>query len=246
MNIKIYENPTELGEAAAQYCASILHQTIQEKGEAVIILSTGSSQFEFMQSFVEMDIDWGKITMFHLDEYVALPESHPASFRKYLKERFLQFVSIKEAFLVNSEGDVAAHLQKLNKELGSRTVDLALIGIGENAHIAFNDPPADFDTDEIYKIAALDDACKQQQVGEGWFASLDDVPTHAITMTVKQIMKSKHIVSVVPHQVKAKAVKLTLEHQLSNMVPSTMLREHPRCTLFLDNGSASLLNDVKV
>ncbi len=189
-----------------------------------------------------MELDWSKVEMFHLDEYVGLPETHPASFRKYLKERFINIVHPGKVFLVDGEGNIQKNIAQLNKAIREEPVDLALIGIGENAHIAFNDPPADFETKEAYIIVDLAERCKKQQVGEGWFQTVDDVPKQAISMTIYQIMQSRVIISPVPYQVKAEAIKLTLENDLSNMVPATMLKKHKSVTLFLDEDSASLVD----
>lgn len=244
MSIVISETPEQLGAAAAKQAGDIVRAAIAAKGKARIVLSTGASQFQFIQSFIKEELDWSKVEMFHLDEYVGLPESHIASFRKYLKERFADLVPLGRAHYVNGEGDVAANIAALTAELRSAPIDLSLIGIGENSHIAFNDPPANFDTKEAYIVVDLDDACKNQQVGEGWFATIDDVPKQAISMTVHQIMQADAIISCVPHKVKANAIKLTMENELTNLVPSTMLKTHANWSLYLDSGSASLLDST--
>ncbi len=240
MKVFVSETAEELGQKAAVYCAEILNRAIAEKGKARLILSTGASQFETLKSLVQQDVAWSRVEMFHLDEYINLPESHPASFRKYLKERFLAFVTLKAAYLVNGEGNIGSNIRELSQELLREPVDLGLIGIGENGHIAFNDPPADFDTREPYIIVTLDEKCKMQQVGEGWFPSVDDVPKQAVSMSVHRIMQCRSIVSCVPHKVKANAVRMTLESELTNMVPATMLMQHKDAALFLDRNSASL------
>ena len=245
MKIRVCKNPEALGQAAARKCAEILNKCISEKGYARVIIATGSSQFETQAALVKHDIDWSKIEMFHLDEYVGLPETHPASFRKYLKERFISKVNLKAYHLVNGDGDVLEHIKELTKELRKDDIDLTLMGIGENGHIAFNDPPADFDTKEAFIVVDLDEACKKQQVGEGWFGSVDEVPKQAISMTVHQIMQSKEIVVCVPHKVKAAAVKNTLENKVTNMIPATMLKMHGDVTLYLDENSASLIDKDK-
>jgi glucosamine-6-phosphate deaminase len=242
MNIKIFENSIELGKAAATQCAAIINEAIARKGKARIALSTGMSQFDTIKALTESDIDWSKVEMFHLDEYIGLPESHPASFRKYLKERFLNHVNIKQAYLVDGEDEPQKVIASLTDAIRKEPIDLGVIGIGENAHIAFNDPPTDFDTQEAYICVTLNDTCKQQQVGEGWFATLDDVPRQAISMSVHQIMQCRQIVSCVPFSVKAKAIRDTLENPLTNRIPATMLKQHPDITLYLDKESASLLS----
>lgn len=239
MQIHIHENSNRSGYYAALESKRLINNAIEQKGNARIVLSTGASQFDFIEHFIKMDIDWSKVEMFHLDEYIGLPESHPASFRKYLKERFLEHVKVKRACLVNGEVDPKTEIERLNKEISESPIDLALIGIGENAHIAFNDPPADFDNDAPYAIVTLDDTCKQQQVREGWFATIDDVPKQAITMTVQQILKSEHILSVVPHEAKSTAVRNMMTGEIDPNVPATILKTHSNWQLYLDQHSSS-------
>lgn len=240
MKVIVSKNPAEMGEAAAKHAASVVKTAISRHGSARIVLSTGASQLEFIERFIKENIDWTKVEMFHLDEYVGLPESHPASFRKYLKERFAAHIPLGTAYYVDGEGDVGQHMEWLSAQLAEKPVDLALIGIGENAHIAFNDPPADFETEKAYIVVDLDDACKQQQVREGWFATIDDVPKQAITMSVRQIMKCREIISFVPYAVKAKAIQQTLEQDVTNTVPATILKTHSAWTLYVDQDSAAL------
>lgn len=240
MNLHIEETPVLLGEKAAALTAGLLRQAIRENGHARLVLSTGSSQFETLEALVKEEVDWSKVTMFHLDEYVNLPETHPASFRKYLKERFLSKVTPADYHLVDGSPD---SIPALTAELKKAPIDVGLIGIGENAHIAFNDPPADFDTRESYIVVNLNERCKQQQVGEGWFASTEEVPAQAISMTAWQIMQCRHIISAVPHKVKAKAVADTLSHDTTPEIPATLLKTHPNFDLFLDAESASLITD---
>lgn len=239
MKIIVEKNAELLGLAAARNAAAILQAAIQTNGCARIVLSTGASQFEFLSAFIKQDVDWSKVEMFHLDEYVGLPETHIASFRKYLKERFVSQVPLKAAYFVNGEGDVENNISQLSQELLKAPVDLGLIGIGENGHIAFNDPPADLEDASCYKVVHLNDRCKQQQVNEGWFATLDDVPECAISMTVQQILKCRHIISVVPNERKAEAVKNTLAQSPNAMVPATQLKTHPNWSLYIDSGAAS-------
>lgn len=241
MNVHVTDTAEQLGFAAADKAAEVLVSTIEKQGYARIILSTGASQFPFFEALKGKSIDWSKVEMFHLDEYVDLPESHAASFRNYLKSRFLSFAPVAKAHLVNGQGDVAAHIEELAAELHKAPIDLALIGIGENAHIAFNDPPADFEIREAYKVVDLDEGCKTQQVREGWFESLAAVPKQAITMTVHQILSSKTIISCVPHHVKAEAIRKTMEEGVTNQVPSSILKTHADWWLYLDRNSASLL-----
>lgn len=239
MLIHVSKTPAEMGGEAAALIAQKLNAAIARKGEARLLLSTGASQFEMLEALVCQPVDFSKVTMFHLDEYVALPVTHIASFRKYLQERFVSKVPLKEAVFVNGEGDVAANIAALTARIREAPIDVGAIGIGENGHIAFNDPPADFDTQESFKVVTLDARCKRQQVGEGWFATVDDVPKQAISMTVSQIMACESIVSVVPHAVKAEAVRNTLERDVTNLVPATIMKTHPDFNLFLDSESAA-------
>lgn len=237
--IHVSSTPAELGIQAADAIAALLNEAVNSQGHARLVLSTGASQFETLDALTGLDVPWNQIEMFHLDEYVALPQSHPASFRKYLKERFVSRVPLKAAYYVDGEGDVTAKIAALSRELKKQPVDVGVIGIGENGHIAFNDPPADFDTEDAYKIVDLDERCKKQQVGEGWFADVPSVPGQAITMCVKQIMSCRHIVTAAPHSVKADAILRTVTGPVSPDVPGTILKTHPDWKLFLDASSAA-------
>lgn len=244
MKVLVYDDAVLLGGAAADLAAEKLNAAIACQGHTRLILSTGASQFTTLQALVERNVDWSKVEMFHLDEYVALPETHPASFRKYLKERFLAKADVAKAYLVNGEGDLKAEIQSLTEAIRNAPVDVALIGIGENAHIAFNDPPADFETREAFQIVQLDQRCKHQQVGEGWFKTEDDVPNEAISMTPWQIMQAKCIISCVPGAVKASAIYHTLASSKTDpMVPATLLKEHPDFHLMLDRQSAAMATE---
>ncbi|MEJ7691517.1 glucosamine-6-phosphate deaminase [Daejeonella sp.] len=244
MEIIITKDPAELGNTAGKAAAELIRNTIEKNGSANIILATGASQFETLKQLVlEKDIDWGKVVMFHLDEYIGLPESSNASFRKYLKERFLDKVQpLKASYLVNGEADPVIECNRLNSIIELNPIDVALVGIGENGHLAFNDPPADFDTLEPYIIVDLEEQCRKQQYNEGWFKSVSDVPAKAISMSVSQICKSKYIICSVPDRRKASAVKDSLEGAVSNLVPASILQLHPNCTYYLDQNSAALLS----
>jgi glucosamine-6-phosphate deaminase len=243
MNVSITKSAEELGAVAAAKAAEVLRNCIEKQGNARLVLSTGASQFTFLKALAQHPIDWSKVDMFHLDEYVGLPCTHTASFRKYLQERFLSFAQAANAYFVDGEGDVKRNITELTAEISKAPIDLALIGIGENAHIAFNDPPADFDIEAAYFVVDLDDACKAQQVREGWFGSLAEVPKQAITMTVRQIMSSATIISCVPHAVKANAIRSALEDGVTNLVPASILKTHADWWLYLDEGSASDLDE---
>ena len=243
MEIIISRDSKELGKNAADFVAEKINEAISDHGCARIVLSTGASQLTTIEELVKRDVDWSKVDMFHLDEYVDLPETHIASFRKYLKERFISKVNLRSAHLVDG---TAEGIAALTKELRSAPVDIGLIGIGENAHIAFNDPPADFDTRDAYIIVNLNDTCKRQQVGEGWFATVDDVPKQAVSMTVYQILQCRHIISIVPYAVKADAVSKTLHNEVTNLIPATIMKGHESFTLFVDEDSYSKVDESKI
>ena len=240
-------NPKMLGKAAGEDAAMAIKKVIEEKGSANIILATGTSQFETLNHLIaDQGIDWSKVTMFHLDEYIGLPITAKASFRKYLKERFIDKIpSLKAAHLINGEEDPVAECKRLGNLIAKHKIDVALVGIGENGHLAFNDPPADFDTEEPYIIVDLDEACRKQQYNEGWFDTLEAVPRQAISMSIKQIMKSKKIICSIPDSRKAEAVRNCLEGTISNRNPASILRDHEDCSIYLDNDSAALLSHKK-
>ena len=243
IDIRLVADKTELGRQAAALGADTIRAALKAHGEATIIVATGASQFEMLENLVAApDIDWSKVTAFHLDEYVGLPQSHPASFRRYLAERFVAPLGGKVAFVpVDGEKDAAAEARSLGEKIAGRRIDLCFAGIGENCHLAFNDPPADFDTEEPYIVVTLDEACRRQQYGEGWFETLDAVPRQAISMSIRQIMKSARIILSVPDARKAPAVRDALEGEISPQHPASILQRHPDTVLFLDPPAASLL-----
>lgn len=243
MKINIYNTTYELGQAAGIAATQFICKTTDEKGSANIILATGTSQFETLNQLINEDIDWSKVVMFHLDEYIGLSITHPASFRKYLQERFIAKVPrLKAAHLINGETNPKDECERMGDLISRHPIDVALVGIGENGHLAFNDPPADFETEQPYIIVELDEACRKQQLGEGWFKSFEEVPTQAISMSVKQILKSKHIICSVPDERKAMPVKNSLEKPVSNLYPATILQQHKDCTFYLDKFSSALLS----
>lgn len=243
MRIIVSEDPLQLGAVAGSTAARKIRHAIEKNGHANIILATGTSQFETLNHLVTEDIDWSKVTMFHLDEYIGLPEFSPASFRRYLKERFIERVGpLKEIHLVNGEADPVRECRRLGEAIHQNPIDVALVGIGENAHLGFNDPPADFETEAPFIIVDLDEKCRRQQYGEGWFKTIDDVPRTAITISIKQIMKSGTIICSVPDKRKAEAIRDCFSNPESNMHPASILQTHRGCTCFLDKQSSSLLS----
>jgi len=244
MNLSNSQNPTELGKLAGKEGSILIREAIQNQGFANIILATGTSQFETLKQLLEeKDIDWSKVTVFHLDEYLGLPITHPASFRNYLLERFFNHLpQLKAYFLINGEINPTDECARLGELIGKHPIDVAFVGIGENGHLAFNDPPADFETEDPYIVVDLDHACRMQQFGEGWFPSLEAVPQQAISMSIQQIMKSKAIICSVPDTRKAMAIKNCIEGPITPNHPASILQSHPHYQLFLDEGSSSLLS----
>lgn len=243
MKLQVHQNGDILGECAAAQGAETITAAIEKSGQATIIVATGASQFAMLDRLVEHDVNWGLVTAFHLDEYVGLPASHKASFRGYLRKRLVERVSgLKEFVEVAGDAvDLDRELARLNSRLGGESVDVCFAGIGENCHLAFNDPPADFEIKDPYIVVKLDQACRQQQLGEGWFDSLDMVPHQAISMSIRQIMKSRKIILSVPDRRKAEAVKQAVGRPVSPLYPASILQQHGDATLHLDTASASLL-----
>lgn len=241
LNVIIYEESVAMGNAAADFVAKKLNEAIQAKNFANLILATGASQFSFLETLQEKDIDWQKITVFHLDEYKGISDEHPASFRKYLRDRILDRVNPKHIHYLNGDAeDLEYEMKRYAELLVEHPIDIACIGIGENGHIAFNDPPvADFKDSKLVKLVTLDKACRNQQLGEGWFQTFDDVPEQALTLTIPAILSCKAISCVVPDERKAAAVYNTLYGEISTDCPASILRTHLKTTLFLDSGSAS-------
>ncbi len=243
MQIRAYTDRKTMSRAAAEHAAASLRDSIAARGAARIVAATGASQFDFLAALTApgQGIDWSSVEMFHLDEYVRLPIDHPASFRKYLLERLIEPAGIRRYHLLNAEADPERTAADVGRELAAAPVDVAFVGIGENGHLAFNDPPADFETARPYLVVTLDEACRRQQVGEGWFPSIRDVPAQAISMSVRQILESREIVCVVPDARKAEAVKACFEGEVSPMAPASILRTHANTTVYLDRDSAALL-----
>ncbi len=241
--VRIFPAKKEMAQAAAEHAAESLRALLQKQDTVRLLAATGASQIEFLdQLTAKRDIEWSRIELFHLDEYVGLGPAHPASFARYIQQRIIDRTGIKVYHLLNGTRPPREVLTAMNREIARARVDLAFVGIGENGHLAFNDPPADFETDEPYLIVNLDQACREQQVGEGWFRSVDEVPNQAISISIHQLLRAREILCVVPDQRKAAAVKACLEGPLSPLAPASALRAHPNTTIFLDAGSASLLN----
>lgn len=241
MEILISASSVEAGKKAAHKGAELINKAIKKRGNANIIMATGVSQFDMLACLINEEVDWHKVTAFHLDEYIGLPESHPASFRKYLKERFADHVELKKFNYITGDADPEDECLRLKQLIDGLKIDVAFTGIGINGHLAFNDPPADFETEDPYIIVDLDEVCRHQQLGEGWFATLNDVPSTAISMSIRQIMKSETIICIAPEKRKAEAVKNTLTAEISPLFPASILRQHPDVWFYLDKESAALL-----
>lgn len=244
MLIRVFDDRNQLGNAAAEQAADAIRRAINERGRARIIAATAASQLEFLDSLTKAaNIDWTKVEVFHLDEYIGLPVTHPGSFRKMLLDQLVRKTGVTKYHLLDGDADDPSEVvRREGKELASTPIDIAFLGIGENGHIAFNDPPADFDTEEPYIVVTLDDVCRRQQVGEAWFADISQVPKQAISMSARQILKAREILAVVPDVRKAQAVKVCVEGDISPMSPASILRTHHDATVYLDKNSASLLS----
>ena len=244
MLLKVFEDKTSLSQAAAAQAAKAIRTALAQTRRARVVAATAASQIEFLDALTSMrDIDWANVEVFHLDEYIGLPITHPGSFRKMLLESLIQKTGITKYHLLDGDtGNPKAVARRVSSEIASAPIDIAFLGIGENGHIAFNDPPADFETEEPYIVVNLDEACRQQQVGEAWFANISQVPRQALSMSVHQILKAKEILAVVPDTRKARAIKDCFENEISPMAPASILRTHPNATIYLDRNSASMLN----
>jgi len=244
MQILVSPTKMEMAQAAAAKAAELLKDAIARQGHATFVAATGASQFEFLDALTcTPDIDWFRTTMFHLDEYIGLPETHPASFRRYLNERLIGRVHPGTVYLIQGEApDPQTECGRLNRLIASYEIDVSFVGIGENGHLAFNDPPADFEVEDPYIIVELDEACRRQQLGEGWFTSLDEVPRRAISMSVKQIMRSQFIVCTVPNRRKSQAVYDCFTGEATPLHPASILRQHDHAYVFLDADAASSLS----
>jgi glucosamine-6-phosphate deaminase len=240
--IKVFTDKREMANVAAEQAASFLREAIQKQAKARLIAATGAAQFQFLEALTALpNIDWQRVEMFHLDEYIGLPESHPASFRKFLQDRLIQKTGIRQHHLLNGMENPEVVTREVGEALVSAPIDVAFVGIGENGHLAFNDPPADFETERPYIVVTLDEGCRRQQLGEGWFRTLDDVPKQAISMSIRQVLKAKKIICFVPDARKAQAVKACFDGEISPNAPASILRTHPDTTVYLDVDSAALL-----
>jgi glucosamine-6-phosphate deaminase len=243
MQIEIHETKSQLGEAAAREGVAAITAAIAANGVANVIVATGASQFEMLEALVRAPLDWSRVTVFHLDEYVGLPLAHPASFRRYLEERLLARLPVRPTFVpVDGEAaDLSAEIERLGGLIRRHPIDVCFAGIGENGHLAFNDPPADFETEAPYLVVELDEACRRQQLGEGWFPDLAAVPDRAISMGIRQILRSRKIILSVPDARKAAAVRGAVEGPVTPLCPASILQQHADTVLHVDQASAAAL-----
>jgi glucosamine-6-phosphate deaminase len=243
MRIRIGRDRASMSAQAAEHAAKSLRGAIERRGKVRLVAATGASQLEFLEALTATPgIDWQRVELFHLDEYTGVPETHPASFRRYLRENLVDKTGIRTYHFLDGEGDPEEVRRRVGGELRKEEVDVLFAGIGENGHLAFNDPPADFTTTDPYIVVKLDAACRRQQVGEGWFKSIAEVPDTAISMSIQQMLKCREMIVVVPDTRKAQAVKNALEGDITPNVPASILRRHPNVTLYLDEPAAALLS----
>jgi glucosamine-6-phosphate deaminase len=242
LNLRVFDDKTGMAKAAADEAARLIREAIAARGRARIVVATGTSQFEFLESLANAPgIDWGQVELFHLDEYVGLSGDHPASFQHYVRERILARLPIGRAWLLDGMADPEGECKRVGNAIAAAPIDVAFAGIGENGHLAFNDPPADFETEEPFIVVDLDERGRLQQVGQGWFSSLEEVPLRAISMSIRQILKARAILCLVSGTRKAEAVKLCLEGDIGPMAPASALRLHEHATVFLDREASALL-----
>ena len=247
MILKILDDKFSLGKAAAAQAADAIRKAIAERGRVRVTAASAASQLQFLDALTNTSgIDWSAVELFHLDEYIGLPMTHPASFCKFLHEHLINGTGITKHHLLDGEANPADVIRNTSKAIAKAPIDVAFVGIGENGHLAFNDPPADFETEEPYLVVNLDEPCRQQQVGEGWFKDLSAVPKQAISMSVRQVLKAKEIIAIVPDSRKAKAIKACFDGPLSPMAPSSILRMHPNATIYLDRNSSALLSPATI
>jgi glucosamine-6-phosphate deaminase len=242
--VQIYPSPVGMGEAAAGHAAEVIQRAIGKRGRARIVVATGNSQIEFIQALASRsDVDWKNVEVFHLDEYVNIPASHPSSFRHWIQTRLIDKVHpARVEFLTGDAPDLDAELERYAAALSEAPNDLGFVGFGENGHIAFNDPPvADFNDPLVVKRVVLDEACRRQQAGEGHFKDIDSVPREAATVTCSGLLKIKCWICCVPDTRKAEAVRNALEGPVTTACPASIVREHPDATVYLDENSAALL-----
>ena len=243
MLLRVFDDKVSLGQAAATQGAAAIRSAIADRGQARVVAASAASQFEFLEALTVIPgIPWKQVELFHLDEYIGLPMTHPASFCKFLQERLIAKTGITNCHLLDGSQDPTVVIRSANKAISVSPIDIAFLGVGENGHIAFNDPPADFDTEEPYIVVTLDHACRLQQVGEGWFKNLDAVPKQAVSMSVRQILKAREILAVVPDARKASAIKACFDGPISPTAPASILRNHPNAIVYLDRQSSALLS----
>lgn len=247
MNLTVFSDTRLLAEAAAAQAAKTIRDSIAEHGNARVVAATGTSQFEFLDLLTRApEIDWRRVELFHLDEYIGLPRTHPASFNKYLRDRLIDKVGIIHYHLLDGEGDPKKIIANVTAEIRKAPIDVAFVGVGENGHLAFNDPPANFETEESYIVVDLDEVSRQQQLSEGWFSSLDEVPRQAISMTIRQILQAKQIICLAFGARKAEALAKCFRGEVTPLCPASILQTHANTLLYLDRDSAALIRTESI
>jgi glucosamine-6-phosphate deaminase len=244
LRTQIFEDGVALAARAVEDLMPILEASIAQRGYAAVVLATGNSQLRFMEQLRQrQNIAWPKVIVFHMDEYLGMSESHPASFRRYIRQQLTDVVSPRAFFGMRGDApDIEAELRRYAELLGRYPPDVTVLGIGENGHLAFNDPPADFTTDRMIHVVELDETCRRQQVGEGHFRTLADVPRQALSLTIPALLASPHVLALVPERRKAAAVKAALEGPITPECPASILRRQAHARLYLDRESAALLD----
>ena len=243
LEIHQYPNRTALGAAAAERVAESIRKACAARGEARVIFACAPSQNEFLEALVRLPVAWDKVVVFHMDEYVGLRAEHPQSFRNFLRTHLLERISAPAAVhLIRAEEDPAREAERYGRLLAEKPIDVVCLGIGENGHLAFNDPPvADFHDPALVKVVELDASCRQQQVNDGCFPNFEAVPAHALTLTVPALVGAREVSCVAPGERKAAAVRDTLHGPVSTQCPASILRRHAHAVLHIDSASASLL-----
>jgi glucosamine-6-phosphate deaminase len=243
MEVGIYDSNALLGKGAARDLAQILRRAIADRGEVAIVVATGNSQLSFMEALrSEPEIAWDQVTIFHMDEYLGMPEEHPASFRRFIREKLAEPLHARQFYGIQGDaGDIDAEMERYGHLLGEHRPVACVLGIGENGHLAFNDPPADFATTRMVQVVTLAESARLQQVGEGHFKTLADVPRQALTLTIPALLAPPHVLGVVPEARKAEAVRRALEGPVTPDCPASILRTRSNVKLYLDRDSASRL-----
>ena len=245
MTVKIFQSNPALGLGAAEDFGKLISSILTKQGHASVIFASANSQLTFFSSLLQRKIEWSKISIFHMDEYLGMTDQHPASFSRFIREKLVNFIQPAAFYPLRGDTpDADVELRRYADLMQKYPPDLSVLGVGENGHLAFNDPPADFNTTKIIHTVTLDLACRKQQVGEGHFKTLDDVPKQALSLTVPALLAPKHVLAIVPERRKAEAVRAALKGPVTPQCPASILRTRSNATIYLDRESASLLGTL--